>query len=128
MQNSILIAKLIGPVIAALGLTLLVNRGVFDRLIEEASSNKGLIVLMGVPTLLAGLAIVTTHNVWAWNWSVAITIFGWLAVVGGLLRTLLPGLVQALGGRVLKLPYLMTVAGVIWTGFGLYLSYYGYLA
>jgi hypothetical protein len=31
--------------------------------------------------LLAGLVIVHTHNVWVWQWPVAVTVLGWLLVI-----------------------------------------------
>lgn len=43
------------------------------------------VYLSGVLLFVAGLAIVRSHNVWAWNWTVLITVCGWaLLVLGGL--------------------------------------------
>jgi hypothetical protein len=39
---------------------------------------------------VAGLAIVRAHNVWSGGWRVVVTVLGWLAVIGGILRMFLP--------------------------------------
>jgi hypothetical protein len=34
---------------------------------------------------------VRVHNHWAADWAVLVTIFGWLLLIGGLVRMLFPG-------------------------------------
>ena len=50
----------------------------------------GLIFVSGILLLVAGLAIVRVHNVWSGGWRVVVTVLGWLAVISGILRMLLP--------------------------------------
>ena len=45
---------------------------------EEFLNSHALIYLAGIITLTAGLAIVLTHNVWAADWRILITVLGWL--------------------------------------------------
>ena len=40
----------------------------------------------GVLMFVAGLAIVRGHNLWAWDWTVLVTMSGWLSLVLGLFR------------------------------------------
>jgi len=128
MQNSIFIAKLIGPVIAAFGLTMLLNRDAIIEMIDASLRSKAIIIVAGLPTFLVGLAIVNTHNFWASSWPVAITIFGWLAMIGGLMRILFPSTMQAAGAMVFKQRFVLPVASAIWLAFGVYLGYQGYIA
>src|SRR6476646_9005433 len=51
--------------------------------------------------LLAGLAIVNTHNLWVSDWRVIITILGWLAIVRGALSLLFPNKMYGVGGTIL---------------------------
>ena len=128
MQNSIFIAKLMGPTITAVGLSMVINREAFNKLMEDVLKNAGAIIMIGVLTLLAGLAVVNTHNIWVADWPVVITIFGWAAVGAGLFRILAPGVIQKLGRKVLNLNIAIQTAIAIWIGIGLWLSYQGYLA
>ena len=42
-------------------------------------NNQSATLILGMFALLAGLAIVNTHNLWVSDWRVIITILGWLA-------------------------------------------------
>jgi len=128
MQNSIFIAKLVGPVVTAFGLSLLLNRDAIQEMIDTALSHKAVIVLAGLPPLIAGLAIVNTHNSWTAGLPLVITLFGWLAVIGGLLRIIFPGVAQTAGKLILKNNAILPVATAVWLAFGAYLVYQGYLA
>ena len=86
MQTSIFIARLIGRVLAIMGLVVLVNPERVRQMGREFLEGEALIFLSGVITLPLGLAIVNTHNVWEVGWPVIITIFGWLAVFAGIAR------------------------------------------
>ena len=57
-----------------------------------------LIYLSGVLSLLAGLAIVIAHNRWSGGWPVIITVLGWLMVIGGVIRIVVPQVVQTVAG------------------------------
>lgn len=126
MTTSKPIARLMGPVLLAMGLGMVIENDTMRELTQEFLSNRGLIYLAGILTLLAGLAIVNAHNLWTDDWRVIITVFGWLAIVGGLIRILLPGQVQALGtGLTGNIPA-MVIGGLAVLILGAVLSYYGY--
>jgi hypothetical protein len=128
MAYSKLIAGLMGPLLAALGVAMLVNRDLFPRLAERIAEDTGLILLSGILLLLAGVAIVRVHNVWSGGWRVLITVLGWLAVVSGLARMWFPQLaapvVSAIGGSIG--PGLLLGAGLVLLALGAFLSYKAY--
>jgi len=90
MSSSKLIAGLIGPLILAIGAALLLNSGMFTAMVSQLAQNYGVVFLAGVMGLVGGLAILRFHNIWSADWRVLITIFGWLSVIGGLGRMLMP--------------------------------------
>ena len=57
---------------------------------SQIGNDPGLIFVSGILLLVAGLAIVRVHNVWSGGWRVVVTVLGWLAVISGILRMLLP--------------------------------------
>ncbi len=128
METSFFLAKLIGPVLIVIGLGLLVKPADFREMATDFLSSRALIFISGLLTLVAGLAIVLTHNVWEFNWPVIITILGWLFVFGGVFRILFPDSVQSMGTSMLDKPAMMTVSGAIQILLGLWLCYLGYLA
>ena len=90
MEKSRFIASLAGPTMMALGLSMFLNRGLLPEMTEQLSKSYALILIAGLITLVAGLAIVQVHNVWSGGWPIAITLIGWLLILGGLLRILFP--------------------------------------
>ena len=84
------IAGLIGPTLLAIGIAMLVNARHFPEMAQQMGNDQGLIFVSGILLLVAGLAIVRVHNVWSGGWRVVVTVLGWLAVISGILRMLLP--------------------------------------
>jgi uncharacterized protein YjeT (DUF2065 family) len=128
METSLFLAQLIGPVLIVIGVGLLLKQTEFREMATDFLSSRALIFVSGLLTLVAGLAIVLTHNVWEFNWPVIITILGWLSIFGGVFRILFPDSVQSMGTSMLDKPAMMTVGGAIQIVLGLWLCYAGYLA
>jgi len=127
MDTSIFLARLIGPIFAVIGVSLLLNREAYHAVAEEVLKGKALLYVFGAMALTGGLAIVLTHNVWVWGWPVIITLLGWLMVIRGSLRILLPEQVAALAVRTLaRAPLLFPISGVVVIVLGAVLCWKGY--
>ena len=90
MATTKMIAGLMGPTLLAIGLAMLINADNFPEMAKQIGNDPGLIFVSGILLLVAGLAIVRAHNVWSGGWRVVVTVLGWLAVIGGILRMFLP--------------------------------------
>ena len=99
MQASRFLAQLIGPTFLVIGLGIPANRHGYRAMVHEFLQSRTLIYLAGLLALVPGIAIVLAHNVWVLDWRLIITIFGWLAVIGGVARVLFPQNVMAIGER-----------------------------
>jgi hypothetical protein len=128
MQTSILIAKLIGPIVLVAAIVMLANTRDLQELARGFLEDRPLIYLSGILALLAGLAIVNTHNVWTLDWPVIITIIGWASIVGGIARMALPKVVASVGGAMLQNRALIQGSGAVWVLIGGWLCYAGYLS
>jgi hypothetical protein len=125
MAHSRLIAGLIGPLLAALGCAMLVNREMFPVIIDQISHDYGLIVLTGMLSLLAGIAIVRVHNIWS-GWQIIVTLFGWLAIGGGLGRMWVPQMAGPIANTFTASPAMLIVPAVVLLALGGFLSYKAY--
>jgi len=92
MTSARQLAGLVGPTLVALGATEALNMDIF------ASQIAPVVYLNGAILFVAGLAIVRAHNRWTWNWPVALTLTGWIAMAGGLYRMAAPAAPQAAPG------------------------------
>jgi uncharacterized membrane protein len=126
MQNSAFLAKLMGPLFLAVGIGLIVNAATYRKLAAEFLDSTALVYLSGVLTMTAGVALVLTHNVWALDWRVLITVLGWLLAIGGAVRIVIPQGTQKVGRRFLKHPHATTIAAAVWLVVGLVLCFFGY--
>jgi hypothetical protein len=127
MERSHFLAKLIGPVLIAGGAGMLFNSAVYRTMFERALHDHMLIYLSGVIALPVGLAVVAYHNDWKWHWPLIITVFGWLAVIGGVVRMVAPQLIERVGLSILGYPNFFITDGVIAVLLGVVLCYFGYL-
>ena len=125
MERSRYIAGLAGPLLGLLGLSLLLNRELAPALAEQLSRDLGLIVVSGGLLLVAGLAIVRSHNVWT-GWPVLVTLLGWLAVIGGVMRILIPGRLAALAPALVQNGGIVTGVSVLVLVLGVYLTAMSY--
>jgi hypothetical protein len=75
---------------------------------------------------VAGLAIVRGHNVWTGGWPVVVTIFGWLAILGGLARMLFPVQLAEIAVGVVQAPGVLPTAAIAQLLLGAFLSFKAY--
>src|SRR3977135_55987 len=118
MTTSVFIARLIGPVMLVIGLAVLANQSAFRDMAEEFLASQALIFLSGLLIMPVGLAIVLTHNIWAADGRVMITLFGWLNAIGGAVRLFAPAYVMQTGRAIPKAPRSITIAAPTWTAGG----------
>ena len=87
MNNSKQIGGLVGPAIVAIILSEfpLVQPRLYDTQIPPVVYISGTLMFVG------GLAIVRAHNHWVRNWTVLITLSGWVLLLLGLLRMFFAG-------------------------------------
>ena len=126
MTTSKTIAALTGPTLVAMAAAMLLNLGSLPAMTEEISHEPVLILVSGVLLFVAGLAIVRVHNHWAADWEVLVTVLGWLAIVGGLIRMLFPIQLAAFVAGVGQRTGAMSAALVVFLLVGAFLSYKGY--
>lgn len=60
-----------------------VGKGFLGRVIGY-TEDKTITIATGYITFLLGLATVVAHNVWVWDWRVAVTILGWTTLLKGI--------------------------------------------
>jgi hypothetical protein len=126
MTTSKSIAGLIGPTLVAGALAVLVNLGAWPALIEQGFGNPALIFVSGFPLFVAGLAIVRVHNRWEGNWSVLVTVTGWLTLLGGFLRMLLPTRLASIAIGAVHTPGVLPAVAMVLLLVGGFLSFKGY--
>jgi hypothetical protein len=128
MANSKTIAGLVGPTLIALAAALLINLGSISTLVESVSHDPALVLVSGVLSFVAGLAVVRVHNHWAGDWMVLVTILGWLLLVRGLVRIVFPIWVAGMAANFSQNTGLIAGEAVVFLVIGALLSYKAYIS
>ena len=116
-----------GPSLIALAAALLINLGSMSALVEAVSRDPAIVLLSGVLAFVAGLAVVRVHNHWAAYWAVVVTIFGWLLLIGGLIRMLFPIRLAKMAATLSPSTGLIVGEAVVFLVIGAFLSYRAYM-
>lgn len=90
METSFLLAKLIGLYCIIVAVGILFNLKTYQKMISDFCQNGALVYMGGIMALFFGLLIISFHNIWAFHWSVIITLFGWLGLGKGIWLILFP--------------------------------------
>jgi len=128
MQPPVFIARLMGPYFVVAGIGMLLKQAAYADMIAEFVHSNALIFISGVLSLPAGLAILNVHRAWTADWRVIVTILGWLAVIGGVLRLVLPQVTAMIGSTVYAGSAAVPIFAVIALVLGGFLSVKGYRA
>jgi len=125
MTASILLARLMGPVLLLIGVVGFFNPKLLKELGREIIAGRALLFLAGILTLVTGLAIVNLHNVWT-GWPVIITLFGWIAIVSGIVRIAFQDLTRSLGEAMMASDTVLRIASALQVALGGFLAFQGY--
>jgi len=123
---AIWISKFLGPLILVLGIRMIVMPTSLQETTRRFLADSPLVLISGVLAMTAGLSIVNTHNVWAMDWTLIVTLFGWALVLGGVSRILAPRIVDKVGGAMMDRPTMTRILGAFWALLGAFLTVKGY--
>ncbi len=128
MDSSVFIARIFGLCYLILGAGLMFNRKAFQRIMEDFCKNAALVFLGGMFSLVIGVIITLTHNVWVANWTVMITIIGWAGFIKGIWMIVFPNTVPKFMQAYQKNESLLIVHSIVALIFGAVLTFFGFFA
>ena len=128
MELSVALAKIIGPILVAMSLGALIYQDYYRKAIEGLLKHGDANLLAGIIALLLGLGLLVYHNLWVADWRVLITLFGWLMVLEGVFRLLLPSVVTGFAGAVAHRKALIPSIVSVLLVSGAVLVFFGYTA
>jgi uncharacterized membrane protein len=126
MDNSILLAKFIGPYIMAIAIGLLFNLKTYQKIMEDFFKNAALVYVTGLITFVAGLAIVLFHNLWVLDWRIIVTLLGWNILIKGAWLIISPDTSTKMATLFAKNSKLVIIPWIIMFAIGVFLTAKGY--
>jgi hypothetical protein len=123
METSKLIATIFGVLYLSVGVGMYTSRAHYEKLLSDMGTPPWAIYFAGILALLAGILIVTFHNIWEASWVTLITLFGWMGAIKGVLLLAFPEKFMKLIGSstwVLRYGWLVIGLGLIFCYLGLF--------
>jgi len=125
MATSIFLGKIISVFLIVFSLGILLNRHIYKKVFHEMIETPAILTISGIVTIILGLLIVLSHNIWNVAWESIISIIGWVLLIQGIFRLVFPKTVKVYAKKLLH------NNGYIWWAIflllvGLYLAYMSY--
>ncbi len=128
MRTSIMLARLIGPVMSIIGIGMLANGPVYRQMFGQFLAGYPFIYFSGILLLLGGLIILNAHHDWTPDWRSLITLIGWLMTGVGTFRIIAPQFPAFVAGSVVTHSGFFIGAGVVLLAIGGFITFKGYVA
>ena len=128
METSIFIARIFGLCYLIMGASFAFNRKAFKQVMEDFCKNAALVFYGGILALVIGVVIILTHNIWVANWTVIITIIGWIALIKGIWLSVFPNTVYKFMQAYQRNEKLLVVHSIGALIFGVVLTFFGFFA
>lgn len=121
------ILQLLGLAYFATGLGVLINRVFYQDMFDRFLESKTIIYTHAYMIFAIGILLVTFHNTWEYSWTLVVTIFGWIALIKGLIMLILPKVYIAIAramGNSLKQLFAQSLTVAIIGAALMYLGYF----
>jgi hypothetical protein len=83
MDKSKFLGKIVGLYLIIISLAMVVNMPHFMVSVQNLVHDTSLMYVTGFFTLILGLIMIVSHNIWQWNWRLVITLIAWITLVKG---------------------------------------------
>ncbi len=127
MDTTLFLAQVMGLYLAIMGLSILLRREMWEKVVSEFFDSSSRIYTTGVFILIIGLLLVLSHNVWEGGLKIVVTVLGWAVFAKGLAYVFLPHSLLKDMARGLNGKNVYVTGGVVALIFGLYLAGKGFL-
>ena len=128
MRTSILLARLIGPVLSVIGIGMLANGDVYRQMAGQFINGYPFVYISGILLLVAGLAILNAHHGWTADWRSLITALGWIGIGVGTFRIIAPQFPAFVAGSMVAHSGFFIGAGIVLLALGGFITFKGYVA
>ena len=126
MELSVFLARFFAAVYIATGIAAIADKDLFKKIKDDLFKNTAMMYIGGAFALVFGLFLVSYHNVWENNWRTVITIFGWLALVKGILFIAFPKTAVRFYTTMINAVNSRTI-GIVLLALGLFFAYGGFM-
>lgn len=127
MIASVFIAKVLGLYLLIMGIAMLLKANSMKVVIHDVITSPPLVFVSGAITLIIGILLLVSYNVWQLNWLLAITLIGWIAIIRSILSLFFPIIAVHMMKKFIHNDVLYYATSIITIILGVILSYIGFM-
>ena len=120
------IFQILGLTYLAIGFGMLTSPRFYNEMLNKMINNEAVLFVTGLLVFVIGYFLVAYHNIWTSGWTIIITIFGWLALLKGLMMIVIPEKSIKLYNSIKVSKGQLSIYGVIVFVLGIIFTYLGY--
>lgn len=83
MDISKFLSKVLGIYFVFVSVVMLTNMQQFINSVNTLIHDAAAMIVAGFFTLILGILMVVSHNIWRWHWQVIITLIAWISLLKG---------------------------------------------
>lgn len=126
MDRSIFLSKALGIYLVIVSIAILINMPAFIAQMNNLIHTPSLLFITGFFTLILGILMVLSHNIWEMNYRVLITIISWLTLLKGILLIFQPTMIDTLSMLFVQNSTFAYTAAFIDLALGICFCYFGF--
>lgn len=126
MNLSHFVAQVVAIIYLSIGVGMLFNMDYYKKMFSKMYEEVTAMYVGGFAAVVTGFTLVTYHNVWTKDWTVLVTIIGWLALIKGILLLAFPKQFQSLSAPMIQKG--TGTISIIILALGLIFGYFGFFA
>lgn len=126
MNASKFLSRVIGIYMIIVSIAMLTEMNQFIRDVSQLINDPSLMFVTGFFTLILGILMVVSHNIWQWNWRVIITIIAWIILLKGASLIFIPQFMDKITILFVQNTNIIYAAAGFDFIFGVLLIYFGF--
>lgn len=123
MTATYLLATVVGWYLVIVSSVLLFRRKLVTTAMSDIITQPGQLLIVAFLTLIIGLLMVVSHNIWVMQWPVVLTLIAWMTLISGIIRLVCPETAHKLWHNMIAKPEMLTISGIIMLLIGLFLLF-----
>lgn len=127
MEHSQLIAQIVSIVYLSYAVGFACNSAYYQKAIAAMMKDSSWLIIGGLMAIIIGMFIIATHNVWTNDWTVLITIIGWIGLIKGVTLIAFPQSFRPFE-KIFDSRSTMIGASIVTLVLGLVFGYFGFFA
>ncbi len=126
MDSSKFLGKVIGIYLIIVSIAMLINMHQIIHSLHGLINDAPLMLVVGFFSLIPGILMVVSHNIWQWNWRLIITIISWSTLIKGASIIMFPNALGQISQHFLQNTHTYCIEAVFDLIIGILLCYFGF--